>query len=254
MLIGLCACSVDRREHASGISPNHQLTAMLIEASSGGAIGDTWYELNVNEQLYPRDLKHPILIASNCEPPSFSWLDDHTIQLHYRPPCIISQFTNTWYKPSALAHGTAVPIEIILVRDATATQSESEIYKLYDPSSMVEVRTLRGFPKGLQTVLGVQATGYQRLADVGEPCNATDVVGGEEPGRCFVIGGASDSSVLVAFKVGGYAGQWAVAVSYVHTKSGWTKVEEGNVGYPNNLNELKEMSRLAIEGSSSKPK
>jgi hypothetical protein len=69
-----------------------------------------------------------------------------------------------------------------------------------------------------------------------------------------LVGGASDSSALVAFKVGGYAGQRAVAVRYVHTKSGWTKVGEGDVGYPNNLNELEEMSRLAIESGSSKPR
>jgi hypothetical protein len=254
VLMALSACSVDRQERVSGVSPDHQLVAILIEASSGGAIGDTWYELNVNEKLYPRDLKHPVLIASHCEPPPFSWLDNHTIQVHYTLGCTISQFTNIWYKPSDLAHGTVAPIEIILVRHPTATESVSEIYKLYDPSSLAEVRTLRGFPKELQTVLGVQATGYQRLADVGEPCDPTDVVGGKEPGRCFLLGGASDSSAIVAFKVGGYAGQWAVGQRYVHTKSGWIKVGEGNIGYPKNLSELKDMDGLIVVNSSSIPK
>jgi hypothetical protein len=54
-------------------------------------------------------------------------------------------------------------------------------------------------------------------------------------------------SASVAFKVGGYAGQSEVAVIYVHTKSGWVKAGEWNIGYPNNLSDLKEMGRLAAE-------
>ena len=122
--------------------------------------------------------------------------------------------------------------------------STAELLKLYDPSSLVETKTLRAFPADLQSVLVVHASGYARIADIGEPCNPTDVVGGEEPGRCFLVGGASNSSALVAFKVGGYAGQWAVGERYVHIKSGWLKVGEGNIGYPNNLSELKSMDGL----------
>ena len=122
--------------------------------------------------------------------------------------------------------------------------STAELLKLYDSSSLVETKTLRTLPADLQSVLGVHASGYARIADIGEPCNPTDVVGGNEPGRCFLVGGASNSSALVAFKVGGYAGQWAVGQRFVHTKSGWLKVGEGNIGYPNNLSELKGMDSL----------
>jgi hypothetical protein len=121
--------------------------------------------------------------------------------------------------------------------------TESEIYKMYDPSSLVEVKTLHGLPEGVQTLLGVHATGYARIADVGEECNPTDVVG-PGPGRCFFVGGASDSGALVAFKVGGFAGQSGVAEGYVHVKSGWIKVRAWAIGYPSNLRELREMTSV----------
>jgi hypothetical protein len=119
--------------------------------------------------------------------------------------------------------------------------STAELFKLYDPSSLVETKTLGNLPADLQSVLGVHATGYERLADVGEPCNPTDVVA-NDPGRCFFVGGVSPTSALVAFKIGGYAGQSGVGEAYVHTKSTWIKVESWNIGYPSNLTELREMT------------
>jgi hypothetical protein len=124
--------------------------------------------------------------------------------------------------------------------------SPSELLKLYDPSSLVEVKTLHGLPEEVQTDLGAHATGYARIAEVGEECYPTDVHG-NDPGRCFLVGGKSDSSALVAFKIGGYAGQSEIARAYVHTKSGWTMVNEWGIGYPNNLRELKEMTGLPPE-------
>jgi hypothetical protein len=70
-------------------------------------------------------------------------------------------------------------------------------------------KPLSALPPHLQSVLGVYATGYARLADVGEPCNPTDVID-DDPGRCFLVGGVSDTSALVAFKIGGYAGPLGV--------------------------------------------
>jgi hypothetical protein len=114
----LCACSVDRRELARSSSPDHRLLAIHIEAMGGGAAGFVAEEIYLNEQSGPTDFKHPILDASHCAVLSLGWLDDHTLQVHYAAPCSINQFTNNWYVPSDLAHGTASPVEIILVRDA----------------------------------------------------------------------------------------------------------------------------------------
>ena len=253
-ILAICACSVDRREVARVSSSDHRLVAILIEASGGGAAGFLNYELYINEQQYPPSLKEPILITSHCDTPSFAWVDDHTIQVHYKPPCSVNRFINHWYVPSDMAHGNVTPIEIILVRDEPAIPSVSDPFKLYDPSSLVEVKTLHGFPIELQVLLGVQETGYHRIADVGEQCYPTDVHG-SDPGRCFLMGGISDSSALVAFKIGGYAGQSEVAVAYAHTKSGWLKAKEWDIGNPNNLRELKEMTGLPAENyGPSKPK
>jgi hypothetical protein len=87
--------------------------------------------------------------------------------------------------------------------------SNAELLKRYDPSFLIETKTLSALPPHLQSVLGVYATGYARLADVGEPCNPTDVID-DDPGRCFLVGGVSDTSALVAFKIGGYAGPLGV--------------------------------------------
>jgi hypothetical protein len=130
--------------------------------------------------------------------------------------------------------------------------STAELSTLYDPSSLVEKKTLRDFPLDLQSVLGVHSTDSPRIADVGEPCDPTDVVRIGYPDRCFLIGGLGGTSALVAYKVGGYEGQWEVAARYVHAKSGWVKIGEGRIGYPNSLSELKEMSRLAAENNPSK--
>lgn len=132
--------------------------------------------------------------------------------------------------------------------------STTQLLNLYDPSSLVETKTLRDLPADLQSVLGVHATDSPRIADNGEPCNPTDVVSKDYPDRCFLLGGLSDTSALVAYKVGGYAGQWEVAARYVHTESGCVKIGEWKIGYPNSLGELKEMSRLAAENNSSKQK
>jgi hypothetical protein len=120
--------------------------------------------------------------------------------------------------------------------------SIEEVLKAYDPSSLVETKTLGALPTALQSVLGVHATGYARLADVGEPCDPTDYHG-EDPGRCFLVGGVSPTSAFVAFKIGGFAGQSDVGEAYVYTNSTWTKVESWNIGHPRSLKELREMTR-----------
>jgi hypothetical protein len=121
--------------------------------------------------------------------------------------------------------------------------SSSELLKLYDPSSLVEAKTLGDLPSDLQSVLGVHATGYERIADVGEPCNPTDVVG-PGPTRCFFVGGISAASALVAFKIGGFAGQSGVGEAYVRTSAGWVRIKSWDIGYPDSLKQLREMTSL----------
>ncbi len=116
--LAICGCSVDRRDLASISSPDNRLRATHIETMGGGAAGFVAEEIYLDEQNTPADRKHPILSASHCAVLSLGWLDDDTLQIHYSAPCSINQFTNRWYVPSDLAHGTGTPIEIILVREA----------------------------------------------------------------------------------------------------------------------------------------
>ena len=125
----------------------------------------------------------------------------------------------------------------------------SELLKLYDQSSLVEAKTLGDLPTDLQAVLGVHASGYARIADVGEPCNPTDVIG-NDPARCFFVGGVSPTSALIAFKIGGIAGQSGVGEAYVHANSTWTKVESWGIGFPTNLKALREMVSLPPDAPS----
>lgn len=111
---------------------------------------------------------------------------------------------------------------------------------LFNPSSLVELRSLRGYPEDLQKLLGVNAVGYSRIANVGEDCNPTDVRG-SGPGRCFLLGGISKSSALIAFKVGSSAGQTGMAEEFVRTTSGWTIIRESVIGIPNTLKQLLDM-------------
>jgi hypothetical protein len=129
----------------------------------------------------------------------------------------------------------------VLSAPAEKPLSNAELLKLYDPSFLIETKTLSALPPDLQSVLGVHATGYARLADVGEPCNPTDVID-DDPGRCFLVGGVSDRSALVAFKIGGYAGPSGVGEAYVHANSTWARVASWNIGFPSNLKELREMT------------
>ena len=127
--------------------------------------------------------------------------------------------------------------------------STEDLLKLYDPSSLVEVKILGAFPVDLQSVLGVHATGYSRIADMGEPCSPRDVAD-KNPGRCFLVGGVSNTGALVAFRNGGYTGGSTVAEVYVDINSTWTKIESWELGpagfgYPGTLTQLMETIRLA---------
>jgi hypothetical protein len=130
--------------------------------------------------------------------------------------------------------------------------SVSEIATLYDPSSLVQVKTLNGFPVELQSVLGVHATDSPPIADAGERCTPSDVVRIDYPDRCFLVGGVSSTSALVAYKAGSIAGPFVVAARYVLTKSTGVMIGNERIGMPSSLAELKEMSRLAMENDSSR--
>jgi hypothetical protein len=118
--------------------------------------------------------------------------------------------------------------------------STTDTFKLYAPSSLIEVRSVSELPDGLK----------QMVAGMME-------APGEGPhSRCcqFLIAGASNTSAIVAYEEFGYVGTF-LAKAYVHTASGWIEVRGWAIGSPTTLRELKEMTSLPVENYNAwKPK
>jgi hypothetical protein len=116
LLVGLASCSAERRELNRHGSPNQKLVAILMESIPKGAGGSVHEDIYVNDQGVPLNLDKPVFSGVGCDHLSFEWLNDYTLQIHYETTCAIGQFTNRWFRPSDLAVGRPVPVEIILIR------------------------------------------------------------------------------------------------------------------------------------------
>jgi hypothetical protein len=116
LLAGLSGCSADQKELSRQISPNQKLVAVLMESILNGAGGSVHEDIYVNDQGVPLNLDKPVFSGIGCDHLSFEWLNDYTLQIHYETTCAIGQFTNRWFRPSDLAVGRPVPVEIILIR------------------------------------------------------------------------------------------------------------------------------------------
>jgi hypothetical protein len=92
-------------------------------------------------------------------------------------------------------------------------------------SALVEVRTLDGLPREVNTLLGRDKSGLEGIADARKPFNKTDVVDPRLPMRRFIVAGSSLSSVLVAYEQGGI-GYSVHAIGFALEPSGWTELGE----------------------------
>jgi hypothetical protein len=117
LLLGLESCSAEQRELNRHSSPNQKLVAVLMESVSGGAAGSVHEAIYLNDEGMPLNLDKPVFSAVGCDRLSFDWANDYTLQIHYEQICTISQFTNRWFRPSDLAAGRPVPVEILLIRN-----------------------------------------------------------------------------------------------------------------------------------------
>jgi hypothetical protein len=116
LLADLEACSAEQKELRRQTSPNQKLTAVLMESLLKDAAGSVQENIYVNDQGLPLNLDKPVFSAVGCDHLSFEWLNDYTLQIQYETTCTISQFTNRWFRPSDLAAGRPIPVEIILIR------------------------------------------------------------------------------------------------------------------------------------------
>ena len=116
LLTGLGGCSAEQKELSRQTSPNQKLVAVLMESMTGGGTGSVHEDIYLNDQGIPLNLDKPIFSGVGCDRLSFSWVNDYTLQIHYETTCAISHFTNRWFRPSDVAAGRPVPVEIILIR------------------------------------------------------------------------------------------------------------------------------------------
>ena len=116
LFAGLGGCSPEQKELHRQVSPNQKLVAVLMESMFKDAAGSVREDIYVNDQGVPLNLDKPVFSAVGCDRLSFEWANDYTLEIHYETTCAIRQFTNRWFRPSDLAVGRPVPIEIILVR------------------------------------------------------------------------------------------------------------------------------------------
>ena len=98
-----------------------------------------------------------------------------------------------------------------------------------DLHSLVEVRTIKGLPNDVSTLLGRQKEGPDGIADAGEPFNRTDVVDRRLAMRRFIVAGVSSTAVLVAYEQGG-RGYSMHARGYVLERAGWRQVGAWSLG------------------------
>jgi hypothetical protein len=110
------SCSAEQKEIDRHGSPNQKLIAVLMESALNDAAGSVREDIYVNDQGVPLNRDKPVFSAVGCDRVSFDWLNDYTLQIRYETVCVISQFTNRWYRPSDVAVGRPNPIEIILIR------------------------------------------------------------------------------------------------------------------------------------------
>lgn len=117
LLVGLGSCSAEQKEINRRSSPNQRLVAVLMESMVGGAEGSVREDIYISDQGVALNLDRPVFRAVGCDRLSFDWPNDYTLRIHYESTCAISQFTNRWFRPSDLAVGRPIPVEIVLIRN-----------------------------------------------------------------------------------------------------------------------------------------
>jgi hypothetical protein len=114
LVAALCGCSANQKEVGRQISPNQKLVAVWTESMAGESVRQDIY---LSDQGVPLNLDKPVFSGVGCDHLSFNWTNGYTLQIHYETTCAINQFTNRWFRPSDLAVGRPVPVEIILMRN-----------------------------------------------------------------------------------------------------------------------------------------
>lgn len=101
-------------------------------------------------------------------------------------------------------------------------------FKLFNPTSLVEVPNVGNLPDGVRTLLSKDSMSF---------------AGGGPGGRCcvFVVGGASPTSAIVAYEIFTVEPSYR-AIAFVHTDSGWVEAAHWNINAVSTFAGLKELT------------
>lgn len=117
MVLLLGGCTMDRSEISRVVSPDGQVTAVLIQESGGGAAGASGYYLYLTDSQNG-ELKRPNFMATGCAGSSLAWIGRGLLRLTYPAKCSIKQFINLWYSPSDIQNARRASVEIVLAKMA----------------------------------------------------------------------------------------------------------------------------------------
>lgn len=123
----------------------------------------------------------------------------------------------------------AQPQTLVAARALTG----ADIFKLYDPSSLVEVRNFSDLPDGVKALAnrsGMDAKGE----------------GPDGRLRQFLVGGLSKTSALVAYEQFGYVPTY-MADAYVKNGSDWVAIRSWKIGQVTTLDEARNMIQALPE-------
>jgi len=120
----------------------------------------------------------------------------------------------------------AVPTQ---ATQATGMLTDADLLKLYDPSSLAEVRNFSDLPDSVQVIANRRG-----MAAKGE--------GPDERLQKFLVGGLGKTSALVAYEQFGYVPIY-MADAYVKTGSDWVVIRSWKIGSVATLDEVKNLTQ-----------
>jgi hypothetical protein len=115
------------------------------------------------------------------------------------------------------------------IHAAGSALTDAGLFKLYDPSSLIEVRKFSDLPDGVKALANRSGMDAR----------------GEGPGgrlRHFLVGGVSKTSALVAYEQFGYVPTY-MADAYVKNGSDWVAIRSWEIGHVTTLDEARNMIR-----------
>lgn len=106
--------------------------------------------------------------------------------------------------------------------DPLETSNDTDVFKLYDPASLVEVRNFDDLPEAVRALAN---DSFMKVMRDNSPAK-------------FLVGGASDTSAIVAYEQFGFVPSFR-AQAYVYSQARWISGRQWDIGWGiTDLNDL----------------